>query len=41
MRSGLIGIVLIADSVRACGRSFAELKRMRTVEMNEDAKKTS
>ena len=36
-----MGIVLIADSVRACGGVFVEVKRMRTVGMNGDAKKTS
>jgi len=34
-------IVLIADSVRACGRVFAEAKRMKTVGMNGAAKKRS
>lgn len=32
---------LIADSVRACGRVFAEVKRMRSVGMNGDVKKSS
>lgn len=34
-------IVLIADSVRACGRAFAEIKRMRAAGMNGAAKKSS
>ena len=41
VRNVLMIIVLIADSVRACGRVFAEAKRVSTVGMNGDAKKTS
>jgi hypothetical protein len=35
----LTDIVLIVDSVRACGKAFAEVKRMRTTGMNGSAKK--
>ena len=34
-------IVLIAGSVRACGKGFAEIKRMRIVGMNGNAKNLS
>lgn len=37
--SWLTDVVLIADSVRACGKAFAEVKRMRTMGMNGNAKK--
>ncbi|KAJ5800488.1 Emopamil-binding [Penicillium psychrosexuale] len=37
----VIPILLIAHSVRACGRVFAEAKRVSTVGINGDAKKTS
>ncbi|KAI1407971.1 3-beta-hydroxysteroid-Delta(8),Delta(7)-isomerase [Hypoxylon sp. FL1857] len=37
----VIPCLLIADSVRACGRAFAEVKRMKTAGANGAAKKTS
>ncbi|GAW13780.1 hypothetical protein ANO14919_031700 [Xylariales sp. No.14919] len=36
----VIPLLLIADSVRACGRAFAEAKRMRAAEVKGSAKKT-
>jgi hypothetical protein len=34
-----MNIVLIADSVSACGRAFAEAKRVRMAGINGEAKK--
>ncbi|KAJ6118641.1 Emopamil-binding [Penicillium samsonianum] len=36
----VIPVLLIANSVKACGRAFSEVKKTRTVGSNGDAKKT-